>query len=128
MIGSVGYPPQGVMWYGKRCGNMYSCGINEAGIPKIEVPVRDAYMEVEAIDGFMMITSVDIPWREDIFKGWDFYDISKSRDMIRYGKKVVVPIYMSTSLDENIAYRFAKKNPYRFIIKLNIPQRKKPMF
>ena len=29
---------------------------------------------------------------------------------------------MSTSLDENIAYRFAKKNPYRFIIKLNIPQ------
>ena len=38
------------------------------------------------------------------------------------GKKVVVPIYMSTSLDENIAYRFAKKNPYRFIIKLNIPQ------
>ena len=38
------------------------------------------------------------------------------------GKKVIVPIYMSTSLDKNIAYRFAKNNPNRFIIKLNIPK------
>lgn len=38
------------------------------------------------------------------------------------GKKVIVPIYMSTSLDKNIAYRFAKSNPNRFIIKLNIPK------
>ena len=38
------------------------------------------------------------------------------------GKNVTVPIYMSTSLDKNIAFRFAEKNPYRFIIKLNVPQ------
>lgn len=38
------------------------------------------------------------------------------------GKKVIVPIYMSTSLDKNIAFRFAKDNPYRFMIKLNIPK------
>ncbi len=38
------------------------------------------------------------------------------------GKKVVVPIYMSTSFNKNIAFRFAEKNPYRFIIKLNLPK------
>ena len=38
------------------------------------------------------------------------------------GKKITVPIYMSSSLDKNVAYRFAKSNPYRFIIKLNIPK------
>lgn len=34
------------------------------------------------------------------------------------GKTVTVPIYMSTSLDKDIAYRFAKDNPYRFVINL----------
>ena len=38
------------------------------------------------------------------------------------GKIVTVPIYMSTSLDKNIAYRFAENNPYRFILKLNVPK------
>lgn len=38
------------------------------------------------------------------------------------GKKVVIPIYMSTSFDKNIAFRFAKNAPNRFIIKLNVPK------
>jgi hypothetical protein len=37
-------------------------------------------------------------------------------------KKIIVPVYMSTSLNKDIAYRFAKGNPYRFIIKLNLPK------
>lgn len=48
---------------------------------------------------------------EDFFK--EYYEENK---------KVVIPIYMSSSLDKNIAFRFAKNNPYRFLIKLNIPQ------
>ena len=38
------------------------------------------------------------------------------------GKTVTIPIYMSTSLDKNIAYRFAKDNPYRFVINLKVPK------
>jgi len=38
------------------------------------------------------------------------------------GKKVVVPVYMLSSLDKNIAFRFASNKPYRFIIKLDVPQ------
>ncbi len=38
------------------------------------------------------------------------------------GKTVTIPIYMSTSLDKDIAYRFAKDNPYRFVINLKVPK------
>lgn len=38
------------------------------------------------------------------------------------GKKVVVPVYMLSSLDKNVAFRFAENKPYRFIIKLDVPQ------
>ena len=44
------------------------------------------------------------------------------REYYKEGKTVTVPIYMSTSLDKNIAYRFAKDNPYRFMIKLKVPK------
>lgn len=39
----------------------------------------------------MMITQYDIKWREDLFKNWDFYDISQSQEFIKAGYKVVVP-------------------------------------
>ena len=45
----------------------------------------------EAIDGLFMATQYDLPWREDLFKKWDFYDISQSLEMKRQGCRVVVP-------------------------------------
>lgn len=49
------------------------------------------YLEVEAVDGLLMATQYDIPWREDLFHKWDFYDISQSFEFLRAGYKVVVP-------------------------------------
>ena len=46
---------------------------------------------VEAIDGMLMMTQYDLPWREDILSGWDFYDISQSIEMRKHGYEVVVP-------------------------------------
>lgn len=46
--------------------------------------------DVEAVDGMLMVTQVDIPWREDIFNGWDFYDISQSMEFRKRGYRVVV--------------------------------------
>lgn len=51
----------------------------------------ELYDEVEIIDGFIMITQYDIPWREDIFKGWHFYDVSQSMEFILKGYKIVIP-------------------------------------
>ena len=49
------------------------------------------WTEVEAVSGVLMATQYDIPWREDIFDGWDLYDISQSLEMRRQGYRVVVP-------------------------------------
>jgi hypothetical protein len=46
---------------------------------------------VEAIDGMIMITQYDIPWREDLFKAWDFYDASQSFEFRNKGHLIVVP-------------------------------------
>jgi hypothetical protein len=48
-------------------------------------------IDVEALDGLLLATQADIPWREDLFDGWDFYDISQCFEMIRRGYRVVVP-------------------------------------
>lgn len=49
------------------------------------------YCEVKAIDGMLMATCVDIPWREDLDIKWDFYDITQSVEFIKAGYKIVVP-------------------------------------
>ncbi len=48
-------------------------------------------VDVGAIDGVLMATQYDIPWREELFTGWDFYDVSQSLEMQRMGHKVVIP-------------------------------------
>lgn len=47
--------------------------------------------EVDAVDGLLLATQYDIPWREDIFQGWDYYDISQCYEFHRKGWKVIVP-------------------------------------
>ncbi|SHJ04478.1 glycosyltransferase [Propionispora hippei] len=53
--------------------------------------VENEYQEVQCIDGLIMITQYDLPWREDLFNGWHFYDCSQSMEFIKAGYKVVVP-------------------------------------
>lgn len=74
MAGSPKFPKNCTMWYGYRIGifysnNIYSSCYNE--LQKVTVPTN-----VEAIDGFLMATQYDLSWREDLFNGWDFYDVS----------------------------------------------------
>lgn len=49
------------------------------------------HLKVVMIDGLLMATQVDIPWREDLCQGWQFYDASQSMEMQRIEKEVVVP-------------------------------------
>lgn len=88
MIGSPELPDSGVMWEGRRCGAVYLPGYLRDNLFR---PGGTELTEVEAIDGLLMITQYDIPWREDIFDKWDFYDCSQSQEFIRRGYKVVVP-------------------------------------
>jgi len=93
MIGMVGceeLPKTGVMWYGKRVGNIYSNHICNSYISDFST-FEGEYCEVKAIDGLMIITQYDLPWRDDLFKSWDYYDISQSHEFINAGYKIIVP-------------------------------------
>lgn len=88
MIGSPRLPASAVMWEGERCGAIYVPAYLHDSLSRAAGSVP---AEVEAIDGLLMITQYDIPWREDLFDKWDFYDCSQSQEFIRRGYKVVVP-------------------------------------
>jgi len=90
MVGCIDLPKTGVMWYGERVGNIYSNRIYNSYQSNL-MPFKGQYHEVKAIDGLMIITQYDLPWRDDLFKGWDYYDISQSCEFINAGYKVVVP-------------------------------------
>jgi hypothetical protein len=47
--------------------------------------------QMDAVDGLMLVTQYDLPWREDIFDGFDFYDISQGMEFRKAGYKVGVP-------------------------------------
>ena len=79
MVGSPVMPAEGV-----------TSNIKQAG-PALIGQVKMPYEQVEAIDGLLMATQADLPWREDIFDGWDFYDVSQSMEFRKKGYKVVVP-------------------------------------
>lgn len=88
MIGAPRLPASGIMWEGSRQGALYKWSVHE--MEEIWM-ADDAQTEVEVIDGFLMITQYDVPWREDLFDQWDFYDCSQSKEFARHGYKVVVP-------------------------------------
>lgn len=55
-------------------------------------PEHESGLElVEAVDGLFIATQYDVPWREDLFTKWDFYDISQALEMRRRGYQVAVP-------------------------------------
>jgi len=89
IVGSEKLPQTCIMWYGWRIGHFISNNIyhtTDSVLEDIKTPTR-----VEAIDGFIMITQYDIPWREDIFTGWDFYDISQSFEFRKRNYDVIIP-------------------------------------
>lgn len=93
MIGIVGNTEvreSAVMWYGKRVGMLHSNSVYFAD-SYLFGEVEKAYQPVEAVDGLLMVTQYDIPWREELFRGWDFYDMSQSFEFRRKGYCVVVP-------------------------------------
>lgn len=96
VVGSKNLSSDGVWWNSKRCYGSYydnvAVNINEFMNP---ISSDKEYEEVIAIDGLIMITQYDIKWREDLFDGWHFYDISQCLEFIKRGYKIAVPRFQS---------------------------------
>ncbi|MCI8858954.1 MAG: hypothetical protein HFI71_05430 [Lachnospiraceae bacterium] len=68
-------------------GNVFGC--NEKRAFHNELCKKEQRAAV--LDGMLLMTRVDIPWREEWLSGWDFYDISKSLEYQREGYEVWIP-------------------------------------
>ncbi len=94
MLGVLGgdkLPDDGVVFWAWNTGTVYGCDTENAGIIVYDQPKPGDCQKVTAIDGLLMATQYDVPWREDLFDGWDFYDIAQSFEFQRKGYSVVVP-------------------------------------
>lgn len=90
MVGAPHMPENAIMWESSRVGKLYYNDRYQAMRSEMS-KIAGAYAEVEAVDGFLMMTQYDLPWREDLFDKWDFYDASQSFEFRRKGYRVVVP-------------------------------------
>lgn len=91
MVGPVKLSSNAIMW---------KTGQNELGAlyapsdePYVHERVSDGWAtaRVACADGFLIATQADVPWREDLFDGWDFYDASQGMEFNRHGYEILVP-------------------------------------
>jgi len=86
MIGSKYLPENGIWWESAiRLGGVYDDHLGK--MKEFRYQENDAvYTEAAALDGLLLITQYDVPWREDLFSGWHFYDVSQA---IEFQKRVI---------------------------------------
>ena len=97
MVGTKRLPDNACMWTTPmRTGALRSCVLNTVD-DYFDLPVSPTkgFAPIQAVDGLLMMTQYDIPWREDLDLGWDFYDVSQSLEFARQGYRIVVP-YQAT--------------------------------
>lgn len=91
VLGGNGLPEDGIFYTAWNIGRVKA----DNAISVMEINFQrgegEKYYPVEAIDGMIMVTQYDLPWREDLFPGWDFYDASQSFEFRNKGYRIVVP-------------------------------------
>lgn len=123
LIGMVGYEnisPDGIMWHGKRRGDLYrrNPSITYPALSEYQYSLRDdGYSYVAEIDGFLMATNQNLPWNTEFLKGWDFYDAFQSMNYLLHGYKIAVPNQKHPWClhDDGVALNMFHYNKYRQI-------------
>jgi Glycosyltransferase like family len=96
LIGVAGcqyVPSNGVWWEGKNLvGQVVEYRNERYQLLSFESPFykKKPFTSVQAIDGLFMATQYDLPWREDLFQGFHFYDVSQSFEFRKAGYLVGV--------------------------------------
>lgn len=91
MIGGTKMPKTGVTY---RAWNVGMVDCRDPDMAYFMAGAKDMKREdtiVEAVDGLLIATQYDVPWREDLFTHFDYYDVSQSFEMRRAGYDILVP-------------------------------------
>ena len=89
MIGTKKFPSDGIMWHANRFGSVIDTHVNET--LELKKYTENKAFDALLCDGLLLATQYDVPWREDLFDGWDFYDASQCMEFRRKGYKVMIP-------------------------------------
>lgn len=90
VVGAKTIPRNGIWWEStQRFGKVYDSHTGEMKLLSFKETELE-YEPVQAINGLIMITQYDIPWREDLFTGWHFYDLSECQEFLLAGYDVGV--------------------------------------
>lgn len=54
--------------------------------------ITSEYEPVQSVDGIMMMTQYDLPWREDLFENPYFYDSAQCMEFIKSGYTIGIPM------------------------------------
>lgn len=87
LLGATGAPSNRRFYRTWDVGNVIGCNENKAFHNELGKEAAAVF----AIDGMFMMTQYDIPWREDVLDGWDFYDFSQSMEFRHRGYEIWVP-------------------------------------
>ncbi len=89
VVGSSNLPKDGMCFSDWDTGSILEC---DGYRVFMYLPSQESAINyVWAVDGCMVITNRDLPWREDRFDSWDFYDISQGMEYFEAGYRVAVP-------------------------------------
>ncbi len=91
VVGGVRLPKNGMIYSAWNCGRLKTNDSYAA----FEITGKEndfpEGIEVEAVDGCLIATQYDLPWREDLLDGWDFYDVSSAMEFRKAGYRIWVP-------------------------------------
>jgi hypothetical protein len=91
VVGTPDVPGHGVWWENE---NALGCVYGAlTGVTELHDYMGSAgrYGEAKIVDGLLIATQYDLPWRDDLFDGWHFYDVSQCCEFLRKNYKVFVP-------------------------------------
>ncbi len=90
VAGCVGFPENGIIWNGQMHWSILENDFYKT-FQNFSMDHKEPVVDAVTIDGMFMATQYDVEWREDLFKGWDFYDLSQSFEFRRKGYRTVLP-------------------------------------
>lgn len=93
MLGVVGSTKAGLGPWNWDAGAIVETRVNRTYCQRFSAPEADQY--VKHVDGLLIATQYDLPWREDLFGGWDIYDYSQCLEFLKAGYKIMVPAQKS---------------------------------
>lgn len=91
VVGSKFIPQSYIWWDGKSLyGKVFESHSGEMGLLSFNEVEKD-FESVATVDGLLIATQYDLPWRDDVFVGWHYYDMSQSLEFIEAQYEVGIP-------------------------------------